>query len=671
MGRTFIKSLFLLVALIGTTHGLSANDADNNWLAATRVTIKSTLDSGHRLAPATLLDQLDSNKEFRTALAFWKLGNICSPEKLDEFLQDSSSKDFGDWLQKNPEILETYLVSRPLVGKTRGAGALKAWAAIWKNDPESREGFWLKAAIGQTLATKAAADETDVKKALERYQFMKLCVKEKRYFPDFEELTPWEIRFVANTGKPISEVEWCQKFLVEKKPNFKIDNIGGSGYAIPYRLKNYRGVSVHKGKEYYDNKPVTFALQVEYGGVCGAISTLSSWFGVSKGIPAMTVGQPGHCALIWRVGPGKWKVGNNISGWPKSTSLSETFQWGNHPSQVFPFGEFQSNSQQALRSCLALWTSEYMAEQDMDAARRVAICESGLTASLYNYDLWRELANGLTAKKAQPDEWRRDAVILAKSWSKYPLQAPQLLEYFSPGFLASAKGRGISDWIGVVADAFSNQETPLPGRECVATGYANFLASQMRQVGLNARLANQVAQGTIGRDFWKKVPEDKRENVDTLFRSAIRAGVKNPTVSTSISKGYYVASLDDPKLTLLTKYFFNNLLTEARRKQQTSGALSIARMLILFAEDADDDEAVALNTFFALQIRLESAPKNDKLWRQLTPALIANAKTSGTVMGYTMEFLRQPGLKSDSYSKGIQKIALAIQQQLQPQTEKT
>lgn len=84
---------------------------------------------------------------------------------------------------------------------------------------------------------------------------------------------------------------------------------------IPYRKKNDKGVSVHAGSAFYDHKPITLKLYTEYGGVCGAVSKGAAGFLRSKGVPAYPIGQPGHCAFVWKHPNGHWQIGNNLGGW--------------------------------------------------------------------------------------------------------------------------------------------------------------------------------------------------------------------------------------------------------------------------------------------------------------------------------------------------------------------
>ena len=48
-------------------------------------------------------------------------------------------------------------------------------------------------------------------------------------------------------------------------------------------MKNKQGVSVHAGGAFYDHKPVSLQIYVEYGGVCGAVSKGAAGFVKAKG----------------------------------------------------------------------------------------------------------------------------------------------------------------------------------------------------------------------------------------------------------------------------------------------------------------------------------------------------------------------------------------------------
>ncbi len=85
--------------------------------------------------------------------------------------------------------------------------------------------------------------------------------------------------------------------------------------SFPIVKKNDKGISVHAGSAFYDHKPITLKLYTEYGGVCGAVSKGAAGFLRSKGVPAYPIGQPGHCAFVWKHPNGHWQIGNNLGGW--------------------------------------------------------------------------------------------------------------------------------------------------------------------------------------------------------------------------------------------------------------------------------------------------------------------------------------------------------------------
>lgn len=75
----------------------------------------------------------------------------------------------------------------------------------------------------------------------------------------------------------LEDLAWAQQFIEGK--NIKPEQAGGkfTGF-IPYRKKNHRGISIHAGAAFYDNKPITLQLYTEYGGVCGAVSKGAAGF---------------------------------------------------------------------------------------------------------------------------------------------------------------------------------------------------------------------------------------------------------------------------------------------------------------------------------------------------------------------------------------------------------
>ena len=73
---------------------------------------------------------------------------------------------------------------------------------------------------------------------------------EKKLFPQFLTLEPWEFGILFRGRESIEGLAWAQDYLADKK---KIQ-AGNAGYAccglIPYRMKNKQGISVHVGERF-------------------------------------------------------------------------------------------------------------------------------------------------------------------------------------------------------------------------------------------------------------------------------------------------------------------------------------------------------------------------------------------------------------------------------------
>ena len=67
------------------------------------------------------------------------------------------------------------------------------------------------------------------------------------------------------------------------------------------------------------------AVMHEVGAVCGGVSKFGVAMAQAFGVPAMPVGQPGHCAFLWWKN-GDWVLSNDVSRVNKST-VHEGIQW--------------------------------------------------------------------------------------------------------------------------------------------------------------------------------------------------------------------------------------------------------------------------------------------------------------------------------------------------------
>lgn len=219
--------------------------------------------------------------------------------------EELRDKSFREWLSFHPEVFKMLAHSGSASRNT-----LSVFYKIWNTGNKQLNPLEISMALGAGLA----ADNFTIDECIAKFNFYHDAHHHRKCYPQADTLQPWEWAIIFRGKESIEDLTWAQQFIEGK--NIKPEQAGGkfTGF-IPYRMKNHKGVSVHAGGAFYDNKPITLKLYTEYGGVCGAVSKGAAGFLRSKGVPAYPIGQPGHCAFVWKHPNGHWQIGNNIGGW--------------------------------------------------------------------------------------------------------------------------------------------------------------------------------------------------------------------------------------------------------------------------------------------------------------------------------------------------------------------
>ena len=174
----------------------------------------------------------------------------------------------------------------------------------------------------------------------------------------------------------------------------------GSCWQAPYQLHNIYGESIH-GPGYHetfmDNYGKNFnELTRTVGGVCGGLSHYGATTAIANGVPAMTAGEPGHCAYIVLVGD-KWTPAYSLS-WERG------LHW-----QVFE----GNNKYSALHMASKLFSPEEKEKTDLSRAmqnlgnmyantapdKSTALFSNAVSTQPTNYYAWRDYARFLAEKQ--------------------------------------------------------------------------------------------------------------------------------------------------------------------------------------------------------------------------------------------------------------------------------
>lgn len=168
--------------------------------------------------------------------------------------------------------------------------------------------------IATATGLEFARDCWEYGKAMDRADYYIRKWKERKLNVVFDTLPFWQLRICcgskcadgfgnASAGLPAS-FEWVQDNV-----RIPIERFSGCCWRCGYKLWNPYAQSVH-GSDYrnpynglFDSNHHQFTYEV--GGVCGGLSHFGAYAATAHGIPAFTMGEPGHCAFILRVN-GEW-----------------------------------------------------------------------------------------------------------------------------------------------------------------------------------------------------------------------------------------------------------------------------------------------------------------------------------------------------------------------------
>ena len=210
-------------------------------------------------------------------------------------------------------------------------------------------------------------------------------MKPSPLFGMLDKLTCWHLRYVVGSWAEDEELEWARiNIPLEFQSSEKI---GEATFSMTkYRATNDDGVSIHDGAAFYNHRPETLMLLHQEGGVCGVVSKFGAAACQAFGVPAMPLGQPGHCAFTWYTNEG-WVLGNDISGWGQSR-YHDGIQayWSRSAPFVRLVNDAQTSEKYVLSEKLRL------AANFLDPAERFKLLFSRvLSICPENYSTWQDV----------------------------------------------------------------------------------------------------------------------------------------------------------------------------------------------------------------------------------------------------------------------------------------
>lgn len=618
-----------------------------------------------------------SDPKNRLDLARWDLVRSFQPRAIQQaVLEDPGVAGVLAAMGSDLNWLENFMYSGPVED---GAGALKILAKLVAEDPDAMKDDTLRR-IASTVALEFARQRWTVERAMPRYAYYAESWRDKKLNKSFDDLHYWDTRII--TGCAANNPFGDERSLAWQRDNVRLPArmYTGAAYQVPYRLRGIAGDAVFSEDYYRPYRPYLNDIQAlvtrEVGAVCGGLSHFGAYAAVANGVPAMPMGEPGHCAYTVRV-DGEWQKCNSIY-WAKA-----------------PFWRFWERTWDFL-----LLTQDLYGDFDRTRVSDEAVALARLLASAgkfkqalntyelavivqpLNYPAWKEFCAALNARAPQDLVWWRDAhdMMLAGMGSRhgevcatllrqcfYPVLSPlmkdrkALLALYAE-FLGSLETMGDNRWdIGKLLSAQMNTVQNNPSDQIF------FLKSVAKILMEKPAFSGPVL--AWGLEATSSQSEEVQEAFMRLVTNAMKKGKKGDSdMWTTCGEAMYTASANNDKATfqaigniVYKKYKDKFPKGKIPKFRKFSGTLVSAKGLIKTASTIDPSGDVCLQ-WGVLQPFGGAIPAKFENKVGMTVELESASKLSGVVVVFpSKDAVVKPGMYGASgVSAGAKPFMLQI-----------
>lgn len=330
---------------------------------------KTPADPG-KITEAAMTD-LIKDPVFRNALDQRQFMAAHGVANISAFARVEAHRTFLAWVMKSTQLMDLYLeavvsTAGQINDGAIGIAALERWHKLYTEDPDSREGIYLKLAMATALWPPGGrcTYRDEVIDWMLRYKHFKTAHQNKELVASFDHLLVCDYGKVVNSTAADKDLAWGRQMirswrpdLLEKEQIHKIvSEVWRRASPIPF-----------------DNGYVTV---LEGGGKCGPRGAFGAFILQACGIPAITVGQPAHFCFAGRADfpeeepqPGSvWKVYQG-RGWHVSDCGGN--MWG--PQYLAEMTKRYRTAELSTIAHLSWLASALSSKQRADAARDLAV----------------------------------------------------------------------------------------------------------------------------------------------------------------------------------------------------------------------------------------------------------------------------------------------------------
>ncbi|MCU0797185.1 MAG: discoidin domain-containing protein [Akkermansiaceae bacterium] len=220
--------------------------------------------------------------------------------------------DFRAALLASTEWQHEFLDSGPL---PKPAEAMALLHALWKSDP-ALAADPIDRGMATACALAGADRGWDAARVGERYVYFRDAWDQGLLNSMFGGLSVFQRRYLAN-GVQHDRFNTLESMHYQlEEVCLPADQYPGACWYARWILNNPFGDSIH-GPHYYEPFQASWGSDAEMvrhvGGVCGSLSNFGAAAAIANGIPAATMGEPGHCAYVVMISPGQWVPSYSLS----------------------------------------------------------------------------------------------------------------------------------------------------------------------------------------------------------------------------------------------------------------------------------------------------------------------------------------------------------------------
>lgn len=295
------------------------------------------------------------------------------------------------------------------------------------------------------IALEYARNGSRTVKAVERAGYFLKYWRQGRLNTSFDKLPMHHRRIVCgwkpdHRGGTVTAFEWALNNV--HVPDWQYP---ASCWRCGYILDNVYGDSIH-GAHYFapwegvwtDNH---MALTKFVGGVCGGLSHFGAASACANGVPALTMGEPGHCAYAVLV-DGRWTPAYSLT-WERGLHWipwSNNYTYSSLHLTDSLYSKENAKETRLSNACLIL-ARVYTEQGDLDKA--LTCYELSAKAAPLNYPMWKAYSAFLGQHMPKNvAAWKKlNSVLCSGMASQYPEQASTLLHQ---GILNSLATCGMS-----------------------------------------------------------------------------------------------------------------------------------------------------------------------------------------------------------------------------------